>query len=89
MAMLQPSLPGWKVQCLGDDIAWMRFDDDGRLRAINPEAGFFGIAPGTNRRTNPVAVDTYQKNTIFTNVAMTDDGEVSNLNVQQKQQRNL
>lgn len=76
MAMLEPSLPGWKVKCLGDDIAWMRFDDEGRLRAINPEAGFFGVAPGTNRRTNPIAVETYQKNSIFTNVGMTDDGEV-------------
>jgi len=76
MAMLQPTLPGWKVNCIGDDIAWMRFDDEGRLRAINPEAGFFGVAPGTNRKTNPVAVDTYQKNSVFTNVGMTDDGEV-------------
>jgi phosphoenolpyruvate carboxykinase (GTP) len=76
MAMLQPTLPGWKIKCLGDDIAWMRFDDEGRLRAINPEAGFFGVAPGTNKKTNPVAVDTYQKNSIFTNVAMTNDGEV-------------
>ena len=76
LAMLTPSLPGWTVKCLGDDIAWMRFDKDGRLRAINPEAGFFGVAPGTNRKTNPVAMDTCMKNTIFTNVGMTADGGI-------------
>ena len=76
LAMLTPSLPGWKVRCLGDDIAWMRFDDEGRLRAINPEAGFFGVAPGTNNKTNPVAMETCMKNTIFTNVGMTEDGGV-------------
>ncbi|ELU15842.1 hypothetical protein CAPTEDRAFT_151312 [Capitella teleta] len=76
LAMLTPSLPGWKVRCLGDDIAWMRFDDEGRLRAINPEAGFFGVAPGTNKKTNPVAMETCMKNTIFTNVGMTADGGV-------------
>jgi phosphoenolpyruvate carboxykinase (GTP) len=76
LAMLTPSLPGWKVRCLGDDIAWMRFDDEGRLRAINPEAGFFGVAPGTNKKTNPVAMETCMKNTIFTNVGETADGGV-------------
>lgn len=76
MAMMLPSLPGWKVRCVGDDIAWMRFDKNGQLRAINPENGFFGVAPGTNRKTNPIAMDTVAKNTIFTNVAETEDGQV-------------
>jgi len=76
LAMLLPTLPGWKVQCIGDDIAWMRFDGDGQLRAINPEAGFFGVAPGTSIKSNPVAVETIQSNTIFTNVGITEDGGV-------------
>lgn len=76
MAMMQPTLPGYKVECVGDDIAWMRFDQNGQLRAINPEYGFFGVAPGTSRATNPVAMDTVFANTLFTNVAMTSDGGV-------------
>lgn len=74
LAMMVPTLPGYKVECVGDDIAWMRFDSNGRLRAINPEAGFFGVAPGTSKKTNPNAMETIQKNTIFTNIAETSDG---------------
>ncbi|MGO1950300.1 MAG: phosphoenolpyruvate carboxykinase domain-containing protein, partial [Mycobacteriaceae bacterium] len=77
LAMITPTIPGWKAEVVGDDIAWMKFREDGQLYAVNPENGFFGVAPGTSRSSNPIAMETMDVgNTLYTNVALTDDGDV-------------